>query len=502
LKRPVGKLAVAIATIAGCALPLAFDPFGLWPIAVLVLALFFWLLGGATPKLATAIGYGFGVGMFGVGVSWISESFQYNNIYGPVVPILTMVFVAFLALFPAFAGWLTQRLGNHHSQTTRLALVAPAIWMLVEWVRGWLFTGFTWLQVGYSQIDGPLAGWAPLVGVYGLGAMVAWLAGALVLLMLAANTVRLGNGIAAAVLIGSGYALATVQWTTPAGDPFGVALVQGNYAQDVKWRPENLGKSLDRYRRLTQASAGARLIVWPETSIPQLAHRAQPFLEELGSWAREHNATVLAGAPLRDMERAKFYNAMIAVGEVEGLYHKRHLVPFGEYIPFAVLIRPVLKMMGIPEPSFTPWDEPQSLLGSGSMRLGITICYEAAFGSEVIQALPEATLLVNVSNDAWFGDTLAPHQHLQITRMRALETGRFLVRATNTGISAIVGPDGALRQRSPQFKVHVLRGDVTPLTGLTPYARVGDWPVIILALLALVSAIVRRRLALASSKDA
>jgi apolipoprotein N-acyltransferase len=486
LGRPPWQMAL-LAAVAGGLLPLGFAPFGFWfviPVAYVVVT---WCCVDASPKLAFLRSYLFGLGMFGIGVSWISESFQYNQLHGPLVAFLTAGFVAFLALFPALWGWSVARVSRRISRAWVWLAYAPAAWILVEWLRGWLFTGFTWMQVGYSTIDTPLSGLVPILGVYGAGWSIV-LSGAAIVCGAGARNVLGGVAVAGAVMLwGLAAALNDHQWTTPIADPIEVALIQGNYAQDVKWLPENLGKTLHRYATLTDENADAKLIVWPETSVPQLAHRAKDFFDEVGDRARANNSIVLAGVPYADVERGLFHNSVVALGAASGVYHKRHLVPFGEYVPWAGVVRPIMDMLGVPAPSFTPYAGPQALLGEGKVQIGLTICYEAAFGSEVAQSLPAATILVNVSNDAWFGDTLAPHQHLQLTRMRARETGRYLLRATNTGISAVIGPDGTVHKRSPQFVSYVLRAKAELLGGLTPHSRTGDWPAIIMALVVALS---------------
>ena len=259
------------------------------------------------------------------------------------------------------------------------------------------------------------------------------------------------------------------------------ALVQGNYPQDIKWLPENFGTTLATYTALTERHSDARIIVWPETSIPQFATRVKTFTEAMHEWAKDNGSTLLMGVVSRDKPTGAYYNSMIVAGVEQGIYHKRHLVPFGEYVPIRAIFAPIMRALGVALPSFTPYPREQLPIGSGDLRYGISICYEAAFGNEVARSAPRSTLLVNVSNDAWFGDTLAPHQHLEITRMRAIETGRFLLRATNTGITAIVDPMGEVVARSLQFERNTLTAMVQPRTGSTPYVRWGDTPPIVLA---------------------
>lgn len=485
-------LAIALALV-GALFPLAFAPFSWWPVAPACLAVLFVAADNRSVRASLWLAFSFGLGMFASGVGWISESFQYSNVHGPIVWILTLGFVAFLAVFPAGALALAQRC-NRVPRAAWFLLVLPAAWMLVEWLRGWLLTGFTWLQLGYTQSDAAGSGLVPVIGSYGAGLLVAVSAGAVAALVRARSRgTVLGVSVVVAVWL-LGFGLQGVVWTQPVGEPLRIASIQGNYAQDIKWKRENFVPTLRRYRTLTQKALvdGARLIVWPETAIPAFAHRVETFSSALRSDLRPFDATLLFGIPVRD-EMAKVRNSVVALGNDEAVYHKRHLVPFGEYVPFAALLTPVLKALRVPVPNFVPAEEVQSVLRHANIRLGITICYEAAFGSEVAAVLPESNVLVNVSNDAWFGDSIAPHQHLQIAQLRALEAGRPMLRSTNTGVSALIAPDGSIMATSPQFKVHVLTGSVQPMRGATPYVIVGDWPFVASVLVVLLLAAWRSR---------
>ncbi len=487
-----GRRDLIACAIAGLALPLSFAPFDAFPIAPLSVAVLFFVWLEMPARRAFVCGWIYGLAAFGFGVFWIHESFQFNHIAIGWALFLTGLLVMFLALYPALVGYGVRRLGIVDRRAQLLVLM-PAAWVLAEWVRGWFFTGFTWLQLGYSQLDSPLKGLAPVGGIHLSGWAVAASAGLLALIA-CERRARPWAWIAVLVVIWAGAGLlAMVRWTAPAGDAIRVALVQGNMSQDRKWLAEMRGPTLERYLTLTRAHWDADLIVWPESALPGLRASFDGYVERLAREARAHDSHVVFGVPVLDRDKQRFYNSVFVVGRREMVYHKRHLVPFGEYLPLDALIRPVTEALGLPVADFSAGAAGQELLEAGGHRLGISVCYEIAFGNEVLAALPEAAVLVTVSNDAWFGTSIGPHQHMQIARARALETGRYLLRSTNTGITAIVAPDGVMVARVPQFEVQVLEGEIFPMQGMTPYARSGDVAVIALAALVLLGGVFANR---------
>ena len=477
----------AIALVAGLLVPLGFAPFGWFPLPILglALALHAWL--AVPPRRAFWRGWLFGLGMFGFGVGWVHISIhQFGGNSLPTSLAITSALVAYLALYPALLAALLARSWRQHAAIWRVLLLLAAGWVLLEWLRGWLLTGFPWLALGISQLNSPLATLAPVAGSLAVGFLAATSAG--LLWALFANPRIAGRLLALLVLAGLWgglFAWGGRDWTAPAGEPFRVSLLQGNISQTRKWQPEELGATLDLYRRLHETSLASRLVIWPETAVPVFYENvADGYLEELQAVSRLNATDVLLGIPYRDAASDRYYNAMLALTDGgRDLYFKRHLVPFGEFLPFRDLLGEALRFLHVPMADFSRGPAEQALLTLAGQPVGITICYEDVFSREVRSALPEATLLVNVSNDAWFGDSIAPHQHLQIARMRALETGRMLLRGTNTGISAIIGPRGELRSVARQFAVEALHGMVEPRRGATPYVSVGDAPVLGLAAL-------------------
>jgi len=451
-------------------------------------------------RRAFLCGWLYGLACFGFGVFWIHESFQFNHIAIGWALFLTGMLIMFLALYPALVGYGVARVKTR-GEPFQLLVLIPAAWVLAEWVRGWFFTGFTWLQLGYSQVGSPLQGLLPVGGIYLTSWVVALGAGLLVLVARGRGTRRWGWLTALILLWGASASLGMIRWTSPSGDALQVALVQGNVPQDEKWLPRMRKPTLERYLSLTRAHWNADLVIWPESALPGLRDGFDGFVDSLADEARANGSHVIFGVPMLDRSTLALYNSVVAVGHEDGrgemVYHKRHLVPFGEYLPLDAVIRPVTEALGLPVADFNLGPATQPLLEAAGHRLGVSVCYEIAFGSEILQALPDAAVLVTVSNDAWFGTSIGPHQHLQIARARALETGRYLLRSTNTGITAIVAPDGVVEAQAPQFEVQVLPGEILPMGGMTPYARTGDTVVIVLMVLIVVAcvAITRRRAA-------
>jgi len=474
-------------------LPLAFSPYDYPVIAILSLAWLFSTVLNSTAKDAGIFGYVFGLGMFGVGVNWLHISI---NLFGGVnlagAFIITFVLVAYLSLYPALVAFAYQRLFANKG-ILAFVTVMPTLWVLSEWFRSSIFTGFPWLNIGYSQIDTPVSSLAPVIGQYGVSWVTAFISALLVALYL---TSRLVKVTLVGVLIISWLVLNTlagIHWTTDKNADISVAMIQGAIPQEMKWRPEQRQKTLDLYLSLSEEYQDSQLIIWPETAIPILHHQAQKFLQHMTTTVRNQNTDYIVGIPFKDLDSNKFYNGIAVIGSSNDTYYKQHLVPFGEYLPFDKWLRPVLDLMKIPMSDFSSGANGKPVIHAVDEIIGVSICYEDVFGEEVIAALPEATILVNISNDAWFGDSIAPHQHLQMARMRSLETGRYMLRSTNTGVSAIINEKGFITASSPQFVPHVTSDNVKTFEGLTPYARFGNWPVIIAAFLVLLIAFFRLR---------
>jgi len=376
------------------------------------------------------------------------------------------------------AGYLAVKIQRAH-KGLGILMVMPVVWVLVEYFRGyWVLNGFPWLQSGYSQLETPLAGYIPIVGAYGSGFLLALTASAIVLIFQTKQH-RLLLAASLAVLWGTGSVLQTIKWTHAAGPAFRVSLIQGNVTQDKKWLPEYKFNTLQYYQRMTEAHWDSAVVVWPETSIPAyLATVNEWFLLPLSKAAKEHNTDVVVSLPAHGRSEDEKYNTVMTLGKATAIYRKKHLLPFGEYLPWQPVSGFILNNLAIKLGDFTPGAMDQPLLTAGGYHFITSICYEDAFGATGLIGLPDAAYLVNVTNDGWFGNSIEPHQHLQMARMRALETGRFLLRSANTGVTAVVAPDGKITRQLPLFKAAVLTTMITPMGGMTPYARLGDQPII------------------------
>lgn len=475
-----------LALLAGAAGVLGFAPFGLFPVVIAVLALLIVLWQRADSRRRAALtGFAFGIGFFCAGVSWVYVSLHdFGAMPAPLAAVLTLAFACILALYPAAVGFVYAGVGARSKIAT--IVVLPALWVLADWIRGWLFTGFPWLALGYSQVPGsPLAGYIPVLGVYGATWFVALTASLLVVMATAAKKTRARAAIAAVVVWVAGYGLQQVAWTTPTGAPVSVSLLQGNISQDLKWRPEVIAPTLETYQKLAGESR-ARLIVMPETALPLFLHEVPPdYLAGLAAHSRSNGGDVLIGVP--EFTSGDYYNSVLSFGMAPTqTYRKSHLVPFGEYIPWKLLFGWFFNVVQIPLLDFGRGGAEQLPLEVAGQQVAVDICYEDVFGGEIIRQLPRATLLVNVSNVAWFGRSVAPRQHLQISQARAIETGRYMLRATNTGMTAIVDERGRVVAEAPEFTQTIVNGDAQGYAGATPFVRWGNFAIVMFAALLVV----------------
>ncbi len=491
-----------LALLAGASLVFAFAPFAWRPFAWLAPAVFFWLnLKSIPPRQRLKLSWVFGVGLFAGGVHWIYVSIHFfGGANSLIAAFMVLLFVVAMALFLMVFGWLVSYF-DHTPVSVKLLLVFPVSWTLTEWFRSWFLTGFPWLQIGSTQIDTWLAAYAPITGVLGVSWLVALGAGILVLLVVGSMKERIIAVSLAVVTTAGGFGLAQINWTEPAGEPLIVSMLQGNVDQLTKWEPDFRNANIQAHLDLMDAGKNpdverSHLVIWPETALSDHFHFSRDdVLLPLQDWARESEADLLVGGFYYEREQNHVYNAIMALGKGydvdrsietgEGVYGKQHLVPFSEYIPFLKYLRFLENIVKLPYDNVTSWQGTNTLTVAGQpMRM--SVCYEDAYAEEMIEGLPAATMLVNVSNDGWFTGSIEPAQHAELARMRALESGRFLIRATNNGISEIVNEKGKVLTTAPQYEAVAITGFAVPMKGATPYVKMGNWLIVPLMLAMLV----------------
>lgn len=487
------RWSVLCALLGGLLYPLGFAPYGWFWLHPVALALLLLSLSGRAPGQAAAHGFVFGCAAFLTGIYWITISVHtFGGAPLILALFLMLALVAFMAGYVAVLGYALARLCPEEN-AMRWFLAFPAVWMLLEWVRGWLLSGFGWLSPGYAHTDSALLGYLPVLGVLGTG-WISALSGAALMAVLRRPDLKtaLYTGGVVALWLG-GALLGSVNWTRDDGSQLSASLVQGAVPQEQKWLPESLQPTIKLYVELTAEHLNSDLIIWPEAAIPRYKHHLTGLWEELERIGRETDTDFLVGTIEFDAGSNERFNTVSAFGSSQDTYRKRHLVPFGEYFPVPQFVKEHMRVMNLPYQNFSAGPDGQPLLTIAGQKISVSICYEDVFGAEMLDSVRGSTLLVNVSNDAWFGGSLAPHQHLQIARTRAAEVGRYMLRSTNNGISAIIDRRGNVLQRSPQFEPAVLAAVVPGTSGTTPYMRWGDWPMIGLSLLAVALCVIRRR---------
>lgn len=478
-----------IALFSGLIFPLAIAPFFLWPLIIISLIGLLFSLQNSSNKEAAIRTWIFAFGKFSVGVSWIYVSM---NSYGGTPAILAIVMVglfsAFLATFPALFMYIFHRFYNQKNTQALLSIFAfSALWFLYEWFRSWFLTGFPWLFAGDAHLHSWLSGWAPILSVYGLSFFSALTAATIYYALRKKQMVYL----TLLIIWPIGFILQSISWTQQSNE-LKVSAVQGNIPQEIKWLPEQRRPIVEGYLEQTRNHWDSDLILWPETAVTVLKDQFQSYLDFINQEAIDNKATLITGIPFRYTQgpfKGEFHNSIVAVGTGGGLYHKQKLVPFGEFIPFENAIRGLLPFFDLPMSSFKKGDESQELLkvekGNSLFLIAPFICYEIVYPQFVADMASESDLLITISNDAWFGDSLGPKQHMAIAQMRALETQRYLLRSTNTGITALVNHKGEIVKQLPTKQRATLTAYAQTRQGLTPFMKFGLWPLWILSLLVL-----------------
>ncbi|GFM84422.1 apolipoprotein N-acyltransferase [Pseudomonas cichorii] len=474
-----------LAVAAGGLTTLALAPFDIWPLALVAVAFFYLGLRELSPRQAFVRGWSYGFGLFGAGTSWIYVSI---NTYGGASPLLAgllmLLFISLIALFFALPAWLWARWIRRNEAPLADALAFAALWTAQEAFRGWFLTGFPWLYSGYSQLHGPLAGLAPVGGIW----LISFVLALTVALLSNLHRLRARKSFLAAGVVlllapwVAGIALKGHAWTSPAGAPLKVAAIQGNIEQSMKWDPKQLNAQLALYRDMTFNSQQADLIVWPETAVPVLKESAEGYLTMMGKFAAQRGSALITGVPVREVTargESRYYNGITVTGEGDGTYLKQKLVPFGEYVPLQDILRGLIAFFDLPMSDFARGPSDQSMLQAKGYQIAPFICYEVVYPEFAAGLAAQSDVLLTISNDTWFGTSIGPLQHLQMAQMRALEAGRWMIRATNNGVTGLIDPFGRITAQIPQFERGVLYGEVVPMQELTPYLHWRSWPLII-----------------------
>lgn len=474
------------AVFVGAITTLSFAPYQIWPLAIVSPALLLLLIHNQSPKHSLWIGYAWGLGQFASGISWV-----YVSIAGfggmPLIANLSLMglLIGYLAIYTGLFTWALNRFFSKND-LSRFFLAAPALWLICDWLRGWVMTGFPWLWLGYSQIDAPLGSFAPLGGVE------------LVTLLIMLSAAALGYAILnkawliaviPAILISTGFGIRHVEWVTPNPEKTTtVALIQGNIDQAMKWLPSQRWPTIMKYADESRQNWDADIIIWPEAAVPAFELEIPSYLRNLDSAAKMNDTSIITGI-LNQSEDNKYYNSILAIGntpygdysyDLEERYHKHHLLPFGEFVPFEDILRPLAPFFNLPMSSFSRGDFVQPNIVANERHLAPALCYEIIFNDQVRQNVTNDTdFILTLSNDAWFGKSIGPLQHMEIARMRALELGKPLIRSTNNGVTAVTDHKGKIIEQIPQFETAVLRAELTSTDGQTPYRLVGTWPLYI-----------------------
>ncbi|WP_226662743.1 apolipoprotein N-acyltransferase [Microbulbifer aggregans] len=508
-------MAPLLAVIAGSLLTLSLAPYNYWWCSLISLAMFAWILapGPRAQPLSTwrsyRLAFCFGFGLFVTGGSWVYVSItDFGGSSAILGVLLTGAFVSILAVLFAvpFAF-----IGRFRGSPVAFALAFASLWFMAEWLRTWVFTGFPWLFAGYGHLNTWLAGWAPVISVYGIGLLLAFTAAVIALVIRGALAplkapTSIALLVAALLPWAAGLAMQSVSWTHQKDTEVTLGLVQANIPQDKKWLPEFRGETIRRYQSATAKlrEEGVDVVIWPEAALPLLYHHAPNLMEALQRNAEQSGSELITGI-LYDTEKDQrriVHNSAVVFGSQQQLYHKRHLVPFGEYVPLEDWIRGTIEFFNLPTSFIRPGPDDQAPLSAGKLNWAPLICYEIVYPQLVADSAGGADVLLTLSNDAWFGKSIGPLQHMQMAQMRALETQRYLVRATNTGVTALVNPQGQIVSTLPQFEQATLTGKVRARSGNTPYMIYGTWGVLALAVLFLVVAWLLQRTPAVSSNTA
>lgn len=475
-----------LAVSLGGMVTLSLAPWNYWPLGALSAASLWLLWHKAKPTELLSLAWCYGLGFFGAGISWVYVSIhEHGNASAGFAAFLTLLFCALLAILFVFMGWIYRRFLKPRPLDVSHALAFSGLWVLNEWIRTWFLTGFPWVFLGYGYIDTPLAGWAPIGGVFSLSFIACFLAclWALVLTQKKRRYAALALG-STVITFGLGGISQSHDWTYGTQMTAQVTLVQPNTPQSMKWNRRYYQAILDNLDQLSQRAKARDIIIWPEAAVPNYYHNALEDLKPTLARMNQQSQSLISGIPFANRATQAYHNSIAVLAGGDSIYHKQRLVPFGEYVPLQAILRGLIDFFDLPMSSFSPGGARQAPLWVQNQIVAPSICYEVVYPDLVARGARGSHWLLTISNDTWFGDSIGPLQHMQMAQMRALETQRYLVRGTSNGISAIVDPAGKIVSQTPQFEPAVLRGSLESRQGSTPFMQTGSTPVIVLALIA------------------
>jgi apolipoprotein N-acyltransferase len=479
-------LRLLLAPVAGALVPLSLAPYNWWFLGLVSTGVLGACAYGLSGRRCFWLALLFGLGMYGVGASWVYVSIhQFGSTSVPLALVMTGLFVLGLSLAFALPFYAYGRWFNNHPWS--LLLGFPAIWVLNEWMRSWLLTGFPWLYLGYGHLDTALAGWAPVFGVFGVSFLVAGTASVLLVLRLRQLPTRvqlIAAALVAAIWSGGGL-MRHIEWTRLDTTPISLGMAQPNIPQERKWDPLFLNETFRIFHSLSAQLWELDWVIWPEAAIPLLYHEAIADLESLAEQADRTDTVFITGILYDEHVKQEYYNSIMALGKGSGMSFKTRLVPFGEYVPLEHWLRGLIDFFNLPTSYIHPGPPYEQGLEAKGVRIAPSICYEVVYPDLVAARAAEANVLLTVSNDSWFGHSIGPLQHFEMAQMRALETGRYMVRSTNSGVSGIIDPKGRVLIKGGRSTREAIIGQVYPATGVTPFIFWGSWPVVVMAFLSL-----------------
>ena len=490
-----------LALLAGALFPLGFSPYEYWPVLLLAVGIIFSLTHAAPTRTAIIRGGLFGIGLFGTGTSWVYVSIhEFGSAPAPLAALMTLLFILLLStvfIIPLFIVYTKLRDRHKVNAGWKQVLLFSGIWVLFEWVRTWFLTGFPWLLLGYALLDTPFQGWAPVTGVYGLSLLMV-ISSSLLVSFFFRSAQNSPATILTCLLVTAFWAAAlplkSMQWTKQTGE-LSFSAIQGNIPQDLKWEPGFLQDTISTYFSLTEKEWGQDLVIWPENALPIFYSSVRSVMQQMDRDAKDNGSTFITGIPMDDNStgETRYFNSIVASGVGDGRYYKQKLVPFGEYVPFEYLLRGLIDFFDLPMSSFSKGSHRQTLLEAADTTIAPYICYEVVYPDFAAEQALDSGLLITISNDTWFGRSIGPLQHFQIARMRSLETGRYMIRATNDGKTALIDDKGRVVKTIRRFRKGILRGNAPVMEGMTPFMYTGSAPILLLSLLLVVLASRRRK---------